>query len=127
MITLFEQPNSYFEVLSGIITAVEFTEAQLLILVKLEHVSNLSRNTDVITLDVSNKFTYSNLLASVGQFCWSSNILDFNKLVGERVMILFKSTHNHYGTFLDFHSMILLNQLQEFKYPNEAGGDDYES
>lgn len=119
MIPLFEQPNSYFEVLSGIITAVEFTDAQLSILVKLEHVSNLSRSTDVITLDVTNKFTYSNLLASVGQFCWKNNILDFQKLVGERVMILFKSTHNQYGSFLDFHSLVLLNQLQEFRYPNE--------
>ncbi len=119
MIPLFECPNAYVEVLSGTVTSIELVGTQLTIVVKFEYELNLSRNTDWLTFDLSNQYVYSNLIASVGQFCWKNNILDFQKLVGERVMILFKSTHNQYGSFLDFHSLVLLNQLQEFRYPNE--------
>ncbi|MGX4687000.1 hypothetical protein JNUCC83_08870 [Vagococcus sp. JNUCC 83] len=125
MIPLFECPNAYVEVLSGTVTSIELVGTQLTIVVKFEYELNLSRNTDWLTFDLSNQYVYSNLIASVGSFCWEKNVLDFSKLLGERVMVIYKSSMGRYENFLNFHCLVLLNQLQLFNYPTEVGGVDH--
>lgn len=127
MIPLLNEPIEYIEVLQGTIAGVNFTGTTLSLWVKLKKFSNLSRDTDVLSLDLGNKYIYKDVLTSVGAFIFTGNAIDFQRLLGEEVLITYKLVKGLHNSYLNFNSIILLSQLQEFKYPNEAGGDGYES
>jgi len=97
---------------------MQYTEGGVLqILIELNW-SNYAISSDIFSINLSNKYDYRKFVTCVGGFCWENGNLHLDRLINQSVLLVYheRSGYNGYGNperFLNFHDLIILNNLKK--------------